>query len=214
MPRCWRKRSWATGGSRTGSIGCWTCISPKTAAGPEPNTRRQTWPCCDAGSSRCCGRTRRSKPALRRNGCKQVGTRRSSNSFWGSHEDWVMRLPWAGELVVRPPEGARVEDAWRRIVAWYEANTPPGSLRLPTGASESALRSAEREMVLSLPSDLRAFYRIHDGLGGKWLLHYGEFNTLDQLVSAWRGHRGLEQRSRVPGGGQPGEVRGPIRPVW
>jgi cell wall assembly regulator SMI1 len=110
-----------------------------------------------------------------------------------------------------------VEDAWRRIVAWYEANTPPGTLLLPPGATETAIRSAERAMGLSLPSDLRAFYRLHDGLGGKWLLHYGEFFSLAKMLDGWEAHRHLERSQRTQiakGGWVPLDLNGPIRPVW
>jgi cell wall assembly regulator SMI1 len=110
-----------------------------------------------------------------------------------------------------------MEEAWRRVVAWYVANTPPGTLLLPPGASEDAVRTAERQLGLKLPPDLRAFYRFNDGLGGKWLLHYGEFFSLAGLVDAWQAHRSLEQSQRAQmarGGWVPVDLTGPIRPVW
>jgi cell wall assembly regulator SMI1 len=81
-------------------------------------------------------------------------------------------------------------ESWRRIVAWYEANTPTGTLLLPPGASEGALAAAEAQLGFPLPDDLRSFYRLHDGLGGSWLLHYGEFLSLSALVMQWGWYAG------------------------
>jgi hypothetical protein len=92
-----------------------------------------------------------------------------------------------------------VAESWRRIAAWYEANTPPGTLRLPPGASEEMILVAEAEMGLRLPEGLRAFYRLHDGLGGSFFLHYGEFLSLDLVLS---------NHATTPRPGDPGtEVR-------
>ena len=44
-------------GWRMACIGCWTCLSPRTAAVPAPTTRRRTWPCCGAGLVLLPGRT-------------------------------------------------------------------------------------------------------------------------------------------------------------
>jgi cell wall assembly regulator SMI1 len=104
---------------------------------------------------------------------------------------------------------------WRRIVAWYEANTPPGTLQLPPGASEEALDAAETKLGFRLPDDLRSFYQLHDGLGGSWFLHYGEFLSLSNLVMQWGWYAEME-RTQNPADPlyQTKAVSGPIKPVW
>jgi cell wall assembly regulator SMI1 len=104
---------------------------------------------------------------------------------------------------------------WGRIVAWYEVNTPSGTLRLPPGASPQALDAAEAKLGQRLPDDLRSFYRLHDGLGGSWLLHYGEFLSLDNLVMQWGWYADME-RTEDPADPlyQTKAVSGPIKPVW
>jgi cell wall assembly regulator SMI1 len=100
---------------------------------------------------------------------------------------------------------------WGRIVAWYEANTPPGTLRLPPGIDEDLIQVAEAEIGLRLPGDVRTFYRMHDGLDGSSLLHYGEFLSLEFL---------LGEHSTTPRPGEPGadvaphDLSGPIKPTW
>src|SRR3954451_12503355 len=77
--------------------------------------------------------------------------------------------------------GTLAED-WDRVVAWHAANAPPGTLLLPPGATDGAIAAAEQQLSLELPEDLRDFYRMHDGLGGSWLLHHGEFLSLSDMV--------------------------------
>jgi len=100
---------------------------------------------------------------------------------------------------------------WGRIVAWYEANTPPGTLRLAPGIDEELIQVADAEMGLRLPDDVHAFYRMHNGLDGSSLLHYGEFLSLEFLIS---------EHSSTPEPGDPGtektphDLSGPIKPTW
>ncbi len=104
-----------------------------------------------------------------------------------------------------------VGESWRRIVTWYEGNTTPGTLVMPPGASEEMVLVGEAEMGLRLPEDLRAFYRLNDGLGGSFLLHYGEFLSLDRVVS----HYASTPRPGDPGTEvEPFRLAGPIRPTW
>jgi cell wall assembly regulator SMI1 len=104
---------------------------------------------------------------------------------------------------------------WRRIVAWYETNTPPDTLRLPPGATDEALDAAEAKLGLRLPDDLRWLYRLHDGLGGSWFLHYGEFLSLSFLVMQWGWYADME-RTEDPADPlyQTKAISGPIKPVW
>jgi cell wall assembly regulator SMI1 len=106
-------------------------------------------------------------------------------------------------------------ESWRRIVAWYEAHTPPGTLRLPPDASDEALAAAEAKVGFRLPGDVRSFYRLHDGLGGSWLLHYGEFLSLGNLVMQWGWYAEMD-RTQDPADPlyQTKAISGPIKPVW
>jgi cell wall assembly regulator SMI1 len=108
-----------------------------------------------------------------------------------------------------------MEVSWRRIVAWYEANTPPGTLCLPAGASQAAVGAAEAKLGLRLPDDLRSFYLRHDGLGGSWLLYFGEFLSLAGLVMQWEWYAEME-RTADPADPlyQTKAISGPIKPVW
>ena len=52
---------------------------------------------------------------------------------------------------------------WDRIHAWLDANSPAGYGDLRPGASPDEVRAAEEAVVLQLPDDVVASYRIHDG---------------------------------------------------
>jgi len=100
---------------------------------------------------------------------------------------------------------------WGRIVAWYEANTPPGTLRLPPGIDEELIQVAEAEMGLRLPDDVRAFYRMHNGLDGSSLLHYGEFLSLEFLLGE---HSTTPRPGDLGADNAPHDLSGPIKPTW
>lgn len=81
-----------------------------------------------------------------------------------------------------------MKTVWDRIRTWLDANAPAGYGQLRPGASAAAIRAAEKAMGLSLPDDLKASYRIHDGqantpglIGSEgWMLL-----SLAQIVEDW-----------------------------
>lgn len=58
----------------------------------------------------------------------------------------------------------QVAVAWGRIEKWLRAHAPASAALLRSPASEDDLASAEESIGLSLPSTLRAWYRLHDGI--------------------------------------------------
>jgi cell wall assembly regulator SMI1 len=56
-----------------------------------------------------------------------------------------------------------VRSSWQRIDKWLSANSAGLLKALRPGASESALQGAEKRMQITLPEDVRATYRAHDG---------------------------------------------------
>jgi cell wall assembly regulator SMI1 len=62
-------------------------------------------------------------------------------------------------------EPAPVAESWRRIEAWMSAHCPEVVAALRKGLSDKAITAVEALFGLPLPEDLKASYRIHDGLG-------------------------------------------------
>lgn len=56
---------------------------------------------------------------------------------------------------------------WKRVHAWLDDHAPEGYGSLRPGTSARALRSAEETLGLTLPDDVKASYRIHDGQYGE-----------------------------------------------
>jgi cell wall assembly regulator SMI1 len=77
-----------------------------------------------------------------------------------------------------------------RIHVWLRANAPEVLASLRTGATEEAIRAAEREMGVSLPDDVRAAYRIHDGQAGQNLFGGRLWLPLADVVGTWRRMKG------------------------
>lgn len=105
---------------------------------------------------------------------------------------------------------------WKRIAAWYETNTPPGTLVLSPGASEDALTAFEREIGFRLPDDLRASFALHNGSQETFLLFHGELLSLERIL---RQRREYLQWQEQDGWGTGEEyategIEGPIKPVW
>ena len=78
---------------------------------------------------------------------------------------------------------------WKRIHTWLDENAPAGYGNLRPGASADAISAAEKAMKLTLPRDVKASYRVHDGqklepglIGGEgWMLL-----PLRDIVKVWR----------------------------
>lgn len=82
-----------------------------------------------------------------------------------------------------------MKEIWKCIHSWLEANAPKGHGSLRPGASIEAIREAEVAMGLTLPSEVRESYAIHDGqatepglIGGEgWCLF-----SLRAMVNSWQ----------------------------
>jgi cell wall assembly regulator SMI1 len=84
---------------------------------------------------------------------------------------------------------------WDRIHVWLAANAPKVQKSLCRGASERAIRAAEREMGVTFPDDVKACYRIHDGQreGGADFLYGWHWNSLDGMLEDWRLLKGMSE---------------------
>ncbi|MGL4619340.1 MAG: SMI1/KNR4 family protein [Chroococcidiopsis sp.] len=56
-----------------------------------------------------------------------------------------------------------MEDIWKGIEAWLAVNAPELLDSLKPGATEAEIQETESFLGVSLPEDVKAFYRIHDG---------------------------------------------------
>lgn len=64
-----------------------------------------------------------------------------------------------------PHDPAPVAESWRRIEAWMSRHCPEVVVSLLPGASEQDIAGFEAVIGRELPEDVKASYRIHDGLG-------------------------------------------------
>jgi cell wall assembly regulator SMI1 len=80
---------------------------------------------------------------------------------------------------------------WDRIHVWLAANAPVVLASLRPGATEQQIRAAERAMGVTLPDDVRAAYRIHDGNANASFLYGRYWNSLQEMVDYWRFMKGL-----------------------
>jgi cell wall assembly regulator SMI1 len=110
---------------------------------------------------------------------------------------------------------------WDRIHVWLAANAPAVLASLRPGASDEAIRTAERAMGVSLPDDVKAAHRIHDGQGVTevspcpWppgFLYGWQWFSLVEMTDAWSGKKKFVE------GGFPDdwtkEPDGPVRKDW
>lgn len=78
---------------------------------------------------------------------------------------------------------------WKRVHAWLDENAPTGYGHLRSGATDEAIQAAEKAMGLTLPADVKASYRLHDGQSDEPGLIGGEgwcLMTLQEMVKCWR----------------------------
>jgi cell wall assembly regulator SMI1 len=98
-----------------------------------------------------------------------------------------------------------------RMHVWLAANAPDVLESFGPGATDEAIRAAEHEIGVTLPADVRAAYRIHNGCYQAFL-YSDEWNDLEGLVRQWRVLKGLlDDGSFAP---NRGISSGPIRAVW
>jgi cell wall assembly regulator SMI1 len=114
-----------------------------------------------------------------------------------------------------------VETTWRRIETWLEVNAPDVASGLGPGATDEQIAAAERTLGVTLPDDVRASYRRHDGqqtdasLGiavGGGFTYGGDFLSLEGILDQWTVWKDLLDSDTFEGiqsDPQPG-----IKPDW
>ena len=77
--------------------------------------------------------------------------------------------------------------AWIRIERWLRVNAPPVLENLRSGTTAAELRYAEQRLGVTLPDDVRAFYRLHNGQSNPDLgfIEGREFLSLARVVKYW-----------------------------
>ncbi|MEU6906858.1 SMI1/KNR4 family protein [Streptomyces coeruleorubidus] len=68
----------------------------------------------------------------------------------------------------------RLERAWARFSTWLGEYAPVSCGLLRPGAADAQIDSAEQAIGVRFPAELRALYRIHDGVRGVELEEFGE----------------------------------------
>jgi cell wall assembly regulator SMI1 len=85
-----------------------------------------------------------------------------------------------------------MEEIWKRIDSWLEANAPVVFQSLQPGASDSQIQAVEDALSIQFPEDVRASYRIHNGqstvdYGAHGLIPLArEFLCLERLQHKWQ----------------------------
>ena len=106
-----------------------------------------------------------------------------------------------------------VEASWKRIDKWLKKNAPRVFEALAPGASDAQITEVERKMKVTLPEDVRASWRVHDGDEGSAVLPstraedmgYGLLSLKDFGLhsKSMRGYEGWE-RGWLPIAANPG----------
>lgn len=80
-----------------------------------------------------------------------------------------------------------MDEIWDRIEAWLAANEPAVLAGLNGPATEQELDATERALGVTLPEDVRASYRRHNGLPAEagYLFQDGEFLSLERIREEW-----------------------------
>jgi cell wall assembly regulator SMI1 len=77
-----------------------------------------------------------------------------------------------------------MQDIWKRIEAQLQHLAPSVKEGLRPGASEALLRQIEEYIPITLPEEVKALYRIHDGQTGL-LINQWYFLSLKKMCVAW-----------------------------
>ncbi len=109
-----------------------------------------------------------------------------------------------------------VAQAWVRIEAWMQKNAPAVFATLKPGATDTELEALQVALGVTLPTDMAASYRIHNGAGDDLSVSFGgwyDFFDLDRILDEWTVWKEL-----LDGGEFEGEASEPkdsgIRPDW
>jgi cell wall assembly regulator SMI1 len=116
-----------------------------------------------------------------------------------------------------------LEQLWQRIEVSFQRQGSPRGPSLPLGASEQAIEEVERELGVTLPEDVRASYRRHDGGFSLEPVIAMDLLPLKEMAEWWRILEQLlhdERWARQPPYYFTDEVvhsgyqAGPVQPVW
>ena len=105
---------------------------------------------------------------------------------------------------------------WERILAWYGANTPPGTLSVRAGATQQQLAELEALIGTPLPEDFRESYALHNRTD-RGILFYGKLHSLDGIAAEWQQCRKWQEEDGYGKGSdwRPRQLESPeIRPYW
>jgi cell wall assembly regulator SMI1 len=108
-------------------------------------------------------------------------------------------------------------ESWERILKWYGANTPEGTLTPSHGATRDQLGELEALVGERLPDDFQESYLLHDGTREGWLLFHGSLRSLAGIAKEWQMYRKWQDEDGYGKGAdwQPVQLESPeIKPIW
>jgi cell wall assembly regulator SMI1 len=76
-------------------------------------------------------------------------------------------------------------------IARIEAKAAAAGVTLAEGASDEAIEAAEEALELTLPDEVVAFYRRHDGAEDDYVIEGRELLSLERMVGEWKIWKGL-----------------------
>ena len=107
-----------------------------------------------------------------------------------------------------------MDQIWDRIDAWLDTNAPDVKKSLNPGATDKDIADAEADLGVSLPDDVKASYKIHNGqveydMG---FINSREFLSLNRIVDEWSVWNDLLQGGDFSGAN--GEPDAGIKDDW
>ncbi len=109
---------------------------------------------------------------------------------------------------------ASIENIWKQIEAWLQANAPEVLAKLLPGATPKDIEAAEHALKTKFPAEMTPSYLIHDGqddfaapVMGEW-----ELLSLQNMEKAWKTNSQLLETGGL--GKNRGDPVGPVRPVF
>ncbi|MEU9338585.1 SMI1/KNR4 family protein [Streptomyces sp. NPDC048290] len=113
---------------------------------------------------------------------------------------------------------ASVTESWARIDRWLARHAPDTHARLRPPASDADIEELARTMGVTLPDDLVASLRCHDGVewgqGALELSYYGPLSSVADMVRATSRLRRFEAEFSGRNGGEDGELTASWQPEW
>ena len=107
-----------------------------------------------------------------------------------------------------------MDKLWKKIEAWLKQNAPEMFADLEPGASEVAIKKAERALGVELPKDVAESYRVHNGMRGSMgpLIDGWSLMSLDWIVQDWKTLKKLSDDGTFEG--MEGKADVHIKPDW